>query len=123
MHVVNQFSKSHSTSHQIRMIRNTLRIYILWESYSRRQGYSKLTTSQQLVDIADEFSLHQLVSEPTRKDKILDLFFISYPIQSNIDHYNTLAEKSTDSSNFTFVRPNISRLYMNRPNLLNIEPR
>ena len=29
------------------------------------------------MDIADEFSLHQLVSIPTRKENLLDFFFIS----------------------------------------------
>ena len=47
--------------------------------HSLRQGCSKPTISRQIMDIADEFSLHQLVSEPTRKDNIFDLFFISNP--------------------------------------------
>ena len=50
---------------------------INWESNSFKPGGKYPTLCKQLLDIADEFSLHQLVNEPTRKDRILDLFFTS----------------------------------------------
>ena len=50
---------------------------INWESNSFKPGGKYPTLCKQRLDIADEFSLHQLVNEPTRKDRILDLFFTS----------------------------------------------
>ena len=42
-------------------------------------GCKKTTISRQLLEIASDFSLEQIVSEPTRKNRILDICLISHP--------------------------------------------
>ncbi len=50
---------------------------ISWESNSIKQGCKRPFIFRQILDIADEFCLQQLVKEPMRKDRVLDLFFTS----------------------------------------------
>ncbi|XP_072038658.1 uncharacterized protein [Amphiura filiformis] len=52
---------------------------INWPSLSTAQGCKKPTLSRQLLDIVCDFSLEQMVTEPTRKGNILDLFLTSHP--------------------------------------------
>ena len=61
---------------------------INWQDQSINQGtcISPKNLSEQLIDIANDFDLDQMVTEPTRKNNILDLFFTNNA---------TLVEKST----------------------------
>lgn len=57
-----------------------------WPSNSTIQGSPNRNLGEQLIDIAEDLGLHQTVTEPTRQDNILDLFFTNRP---------SLIEKST----------------------------
>ena len=60
---------------------------ILWENQTIRAGSNWGPQCQQLIDIANDFHLEQMVTEPTTRGKnILDLFFTTN---------STLVDKST----------------------------
>ena len=47
-----------------------------WSTQSVRPGGKKPTMCRELIDIANDYGLEQIVDKPTRKDRTLDLFFI-----------------------------------------------
>ncbi|XP_072051753.1 uncharacterized protein [Amphiura filiformis] len=58
---------------------------INWTDQSIRPGPNPRSVCQQLIDIANNFNLEQVVNKPTRNQNILDLFFVNN---------ETLVEKS-----------------------------
>ena len=52
---------------------------INWETRSVPPGSSKKAMSELIIEIADQFNLDQMVTEPTREDRILDLFLTNNP--------------------------------------------
>ena len=52
---------------------------INWETRSVPPGSSKKAMSELMIEIADQFNLDQIVTEPTRGDRILDLFLTNNP--------------------------------------------
>ena len=52
---------------------------IIWESQTLKPGSQKPTLCRDLIDIANDFGLTQMVTEPTRGKNTLDLFFTSNP--------------------------------------------
>ena len=50
-----------------------------WDRSDVRSGGSYANLSRQMLDIANDFNLEQVVREPTRKNNILDLLFTSNP--------------------------------------------
>ena len=57
-----------------------------WGNQTVQAGSPYKSICHQMIDLANEYNLSQLVTEPTRKDSILDLFFTNNP---------TLVEKSS----------------------------
>ena len=52
---------------------------IIWESHSVRAGGQKAALCKDLIDIANDFCLEQVVEGSTRGKNILDLFFVKNP--------------------------------------------
>ena len=52
---------------------------IQWQSNSVETGSAKVALCEQMLEIAHRFNLHQVVTEPTRNGRILDLFFTTNP--------------------------------------------
>ena len=52
---------------------------INWETLSVPPGSSKKAMSEFMIEIADQFDLDQMVTKPTREDRILDLFLTNNP--------------------------------------------
>ena len=52
---------------------------IEWETGNIRNGASDVHLCRKLIDICDEFGLQQMVSEPTHRNSILDVFLTSTP--------------------------------------------
>ena len=76
----------HSSLSNIDLSKNQIRLagdfnlsHIDWENRTNAQGNTKLGLSKQLLDMANDFGLDQVVREPTRGENILDLFFTSNP--------------------------------------------
>lgn len=57
-----------------------------WETLSVKPGGYYVGLSKQMIEIASDFGLDQIVKEPTRRNNILDLFFTTN---------STLVERST----------------------------
>jgi hypothetical protein len=56
---------------------------INWDNNSVAPGARDRALCELLLDIKNQFNLDQLVKEPTREDRILDLFFTSNPTLMN----------------------------------------
>jgi len=68
-----------------------------WGSASTIPGKPNIKQHQELLDIAADHSLSQLVDKPTRKDKTLDLLFTNYPsIVDNIETIPPIGEADHD---------------------------
>ena len=49
---------------------------IVWSSQSVIPGSPKVNISKELINIAADFGLEQVVDKPTRGNRLLDLFFL-----------------------------------------------
>ena len=56
---------------------------INWDNCSVPSGAKKVALSELLLEIANQFNLTQMVKEPTRHNRILDIFFTSNPTLVN----------------------------------------
>ena len=100
---------------------------INWDSLSLELGCRKPTISCQLLDLICDFSMEQMVKEPTRQDRILDLFMTTHPnlvVQSIVcpgisDHdgiplidmkTKPVTEKQKQRKNFLFRKANMNEL-------------
>ena len=54
--------------------------YINWKKKSTKAGSNNQIQQQQLVDMAQELSLEQMLLNPSRENNILDPYFTTYPI-------------------------------------------
>ena len=78
---------------------------ILWENQSIRKGSSFGPQCQQLIDIANDFNLDQMVTEPTRGSNILDLFFTT---NSSLVDKSTVIPGISDHDGIALVTINTS---------------
>ena len=52
---------------------------VVWSSQSVIPGSPKVNISKELINIAADFGLEQVVDKPSRGNRILDLFFTTTP--------------------------------------------
>ena len=52
---------------------------IIWDTQAVKVGAQKATMCRDMIDIANDYGFEQVVTEPTRGDNILDLFFTKNP--------------------------------------------
>ncbi|KAJ8020472.1 RNA-directed DNA polymerase from mobile element jockey [Holothuria leucospilota] len=60
-----------------------------WDTMSFKTGGSYPAISNLMIDIANDFNLHQIVKEPTRESNILDLCFTNSPARVDSVHVDS----------------------------------